>query len=237
MSLSVLDIFKVGVGPSSSHTMGPMNAACTFVEDLAAGGMLERTVKVGVQVYGSLALTGKGHCTDRAILLGLEGHRPASVVPESMDPAIARIRSSGRLQLHGRHEIDFDEPLDLLLHRDQTLPLHTNGLRFSALDAAGALLHREEFYSVGGGFVVRAGDFGREAAGGAQVESPFAFTSAHELLAACRENGLEMHQLVLANERSFRPEEETVSELLRIWSVMEDCIERGFRARACCLAR
>jgi L-serine dehydratase len=229
MSLSVLDIFKVGVGPSSSHTMGPMNAACTFVEDLAAGGMLERTVKVGVQVYGSLALTGKGHCTDRAILLGLEGHRPASIVPESMDPAIARIRSSGRLQLHGRHEIDFDEPLDMLLHRDQTLPLHTNGLRFSALDAAGALLHREEFYSVGGGFVVRAGDFGREAAGGAQVESPFAFTSAHELLAACRENGLEMHQLVLANERSFRPEEETVSELLRIWSVMEDCIERGFR--------
>jgi len=229
MSLSVLDIFKVGVGPSSSHTMGPMNAACTFVEDLAAGGMLERTVKVGVQVYGSLALTGKGHCTDRAILLGLEGHRPASVVPESMDPAIARIRSSGRLQLHGRHEIDFDEPLDLLLHRDQTLPLHTNGLRFSALDAAGALLHREEFYSVGGGFVVRAGDFGREAAGGAQVELPFAFTSARELLTACRENGLEMHQLVLANERSFRPDEETVSELLRIWSVMEDCIERGFR--------
>jgi L-serine dehydratase len=229
MSLSVLDIFKVGVGPSSSHTMGPMNAACTFVEDLAAGGMLERTAKVGAQVYGSLALTGKGHCTDRAILLGLEGHRPASVVPESMEPAIARIRSSGRLRLHGRHEIDFDEPLDLLLHRDQTLPLHTNGLRFSALDAAGALLHREEFYSVGGGFVVRAGDFGREAAGRAQVESPFPFTSARELLTACRENGLEMHQLVLANERSFRPDEETVSELLRIWSVMEDCIERGFR--------
>jgi len=229
MSLSVLDIFKIGLGPSSSHTMGPMNAACAFVADLAGQGLLERTARVGVQLYGSLALTGRGHCTDRAVLLGLEGHRPDEIEPESIESALARIRSTGRLRLGGSHEIEFDEPLDLLFHRDQTLPLHTNGMRFTALDASGVALHRDEFYSVGGGFIARAAEFGRDEPGPAGTVLPHAFGSAQELLALCREQGLDLHELVLANERAFRPDEQTTAALLRVWSVMNGCIERGFK--------
>jgi L-serine dehydratase len=229
MSLSVLDIFKIGLGPSSSHTMGPMNAACTFVEDLNALAALASTARVGAQVYGSLALTGKGHCTDRALLLGLEGGRPDTIEPDAIEPALARIRADGRLRLGGRHEIEFDELLDLLFHLDQTLPLHPNGLRFTALDAAGEVLHREEFYSTGGGFIVRSRDFGHAVAGAASVELPHPFDSARELLQACRDHGLELHELMLANESAFRPAAATVAALLRIWQVMHECIESGFR--------
>jgi len=229
MTLSVLDIFKIGLGPSSSHTMGPMNAACAFMADLAAQGLIGNTARVGVQLYGSLALTGLGHCTDRAVLLGLEGHRPDEIEPEAIEPALARIRTTGRLRLGGTRDIEFDEPLDVLWHRDQTLPLHTNGMRFTALDGAGAVLHREEFYSTGGGFIVRAREFGRAEQGRTATRVPHPFESARELLSACRDQGLDLHELVLANERAFRPDGETTAALLRIWSVMSDCIERGFR--------
>jgi L-serine dehydratase len=230
MGLSVLDIFKVGLGPSSSHTMGPMNAARAFVADLVEQGLIERTARVGVQLYGSLALTGLGHCTDRAVLLGLEGHRPDAIEPDAIEPVLARIRGSSRLLLGGRREIDFDEPLDLLWHREQRLPLHTNGMRFTALDATGEVLHREEFYSTGGGFVARAAEFGRPATAGATAQVPHPFQSAKDLLQACRDQGLELHELVLANERAFRPDAETAAALLAIWAVMNACIERGFRA-------
>ncbi len=228
MTLSVLDIFKVGIGPSSSHTMGPMNAAREFVEDLAARGLLDRTARVGAQVYGSLALTGRGHCTDRAILLGLEGHRPDTIDPAEMDPALERIRSTGRLRLGGMREIEFDEPLDLLFHRDQVLPLHPNGMRFTALAVGGDVLHREEYYSTGGGFTVRAAEFGHAPAARGKVASVHPYTSGAELLKSARDHGLELHELVLANERSFRGDLETRAALLGIWSVMHACIERGF---------
>ena len=228
MTLSVLDIFKVGVGPSSSHTMGPMNAAADFVAALDERGLLARTARVGAQVYGSLALTGLGHCTDRAILLGLEGLRPDTIDPAAIEPALARIRGSGRLALAGSREIAFDEPMDLLFHRDQRLPLHPNGLRFTALDATGATLHRDEYYSIGGGFVVRAADFGRERPEAAEVRVAHPFDSARELLETARAHGIELHELVMANERAFRPEAETRARLLHLWSVMHDCIERGF---------
>jgi L-serine dehydratase len=228
MNLSVLDIFKIGIGPSSSHTMGPMNAARGFVEDLAARGLLEQTSKVGAQVYGSLALTGKGHCTDRAILLGLEGQRPDTIDPAAMDPAIERIRGLGRLRLGGSHEIEFDEPLDLLFHRDQVLPLHPNGMRFTAFDSSGDVLHRDEYYSTGGGFTVRAAQFGLPSADPRQVTVPHPFESALDLLESARRSGLELHELVLANESAFRSEAQTRAALLGIWSVMSECIERGF---------
>jgi L-serine dehydratase len=228
MNLSVLDIFKVGIGPSSSHTMGPMNAAREFVEDLATRGMLDRTARIGVQVYGSLALTGKGHCTDRAILLGLEGHRPDTIDPAGMDPALERIRTTGRLRLGGSREIEFDEPLDLLFHRDQVLPLHPNGMRFTALAASGEVLHRDECYSTGGGFTARAEAFGQSRDDGRRVAIPHPFASARELLHSARDLGLELHELVLENERAFRSDAETSTALLGIWSVMHACIERGF---------
>ena len=229
MSLSVLDIFKIGLGPSSSHTMGPMNAAAAFVDDLRNRQLLGRVAKIGAQVYGSLALTGHGHCTDRAILLGLEGHRPDTLPPAEIEPVLARIRAQSRLRLGGDHEIEFDEPLDLLFHKDQTLPLHPNGMRFTALEAAGTVLHRDEYYSTGGGFIVRAADFGREEAAAHQVALRFPFESARELLQTCRDHGLDLHELVLENEKSFRPPAETRQALLKIWSVMSDCIERGLQ--------
>ncbi|HWJ07603.1 MAG TPA: L-serine ammonia-lyase [Steroidobacteraceae bacterium] len=229
MNLSVLDIFKVGVGPSSSHTMGPMNAACAFVRELEARGLLERTEKVGAQMYGSLALTGRGHCTDRAVLLGLEGHQPATIDPAAMTPTIERIRSTGRIRLAGQKEVPFDEPLDLLFHRDQTLPQHPNGMRFTALDAAGQVVWRDEYFSTGGGFVVRGEEFGRDTAATHAVQVPHPFTSAQELLALARDCGLDLHELVLANERAFRPDAETRAALLHVWAVMSECIERGFK--------
>jgi L-serine dehydratase len=233
MNLSVLDIFKIGIGPSSSHTMGPMNAARRFALDLDERGLLARTAQVVVQLYGSLALTGRGHCTDRAVLLGLEGAEPRTVDPDAIEPALGRIRSTGRLKLLGQYDIAFDEALDLLFHRDQVLPGHANGLRFSALDTARTVLYREEFFSVGGGFIVRASQFGAEpAAGDARaVRVPHTFDSAGALLARCRETGLEIHELVLANERSWRPEQETRAALLGIHDTMQRCIERGFRAQ------
>jgi L-serine dehydratase len=237
MSLSVLDIFKIGIGPSSSHTMGPMNAARRFVSSLATRCLLERTAQVGVQLYGSLALTGKGHCTDRAILLGLEGLDPATLDPAAVEPALARIRATQRIRLAGTHEIAFDEPMDVLWHRDQVLPGHSNGMRFTALDAERQVLHREESYSIGGGFVVGAEDLqpaadGSAAGGSARGPSlPYPFESAAELLERCRTHGLDMHELVAANERAFRPDAATRDALLKIWGVMQACVERGFTAQ------
>ena len=230
MKLSVLDIFKIGVGPSSSHTMGPMNATRLFVQDLIERSLLERTRHVSVQLYGSLALTGRGHCTDRAVLLGLEGFAPETLEPELVEPTLERIRGSQRLKLLGRHEIEFDEALDVLWLRDQVLPGHPNGMRVTAFGSSREAIYSEEFYSVGGGFVLRAAELGQANAGGPDICVPYPFNSGDSLLAQCRDHGLEIHELVAANERAFRPATETDVALLKIWNVMQACIERGFNA-------
>jgi len=229
VNLSVFDVFKVGVGPSSSHTMGPMLAARMFVQDLAARDLLGRTTEVFAQLYGSLALTGLGHCTDRAVLLGLEGNDPTGFDPAIMEPTLARIRGSGRLRLLGRHEIAFDEPMNLLFLRDQMLPGHSNGMRFTARDAEGRTLLGEEMYSIGGGAVQRAGD--QEVSGGGDVPTPpLPFANADELLVRCREAGLTIDGLMLENERALRKPAEIEAGLTRIWSVMQACVLRGFAA-------
>jgi L-serine dehydratase len=229
MSLSVFDIFKIGIGPSSSHTMGPMNAARSFVELLAARDLLSRTSQVSAQLYGSLALTGRGHCTDRAILLGLEGMSPDTIDSAAVEPALRRIRDIGRIRLAGRHEIAFDEPLNLLFHMDQVLPGHSNGMRFTAHDSALQVLAREEYYSIGGGFIVRAG--AEADVGAARRETPFEFNSGARLLELARAHGLEIHELVQARERTWRTDTEIRAGLLRIWQVMQDCVRRGFEAQ------
>jgi L-serine dehydratase len=229
MSLSVFDIFKIGIGPSSSHTMGPMNAARSFVQLLASRELLTQTAQVSAQLYGSLALTGRGHCTDRAILLGLEGLSPDTIDSAIVEPTLQRIRSTKRIRLLGLHEIAFDEPLNLLFHTDQVLPGHSNGMRFTAQDAALNVLAREEYYSIGGGFIVQAG-----AAAEAQsvtLEPPFAFDSAARLLEHGKAQGLELHELMMARERTWRAESEVRAALLRIWKVMQDCVRRGFEAQ------
>jgi L-serine dehydratase len=228
MTVSVFDIFKVGIGPSSSHTMGPMRAAREFALGLKRAGLLGATQQIAVRLYGSLAFTGVGHGTDRAVLAGLEGAQPESVDPDAIEPGIARIRSSGRIRLLGEHEIAFDEPMQLLFMRHERLPRHSNGMRFSALDAAGKVLREEEYYSVGGGFIVR-GDEQEAQGAGARAAPPYPFTSGDELLARCREHGLEIYEVVLANERSWAPEAEVRAKLLHLWTVMQACVERGFR--------
>ncbi|HVO49093.1 MAG TPA: L-serine ammonia-lyase [Steroidobacteraceae bacterium] len=228
MSLSVFDIFKVGIGPSSSHTMGPMRAAREFVLSLQRDGLLKPTKEIAIRLYGSLALTGVGHGTDRAILAGLEGAVPESVDPDSIEPTLQRIRSNGRINLIGEHEIAFDEPMQLLFMRHETLPRHSNGMRFTALDAARKVLREDDYYSIGGGFIVRGDEpEARETAEHAMPPHPF--TSGTELLALCREHGLELYELIMANERAWRTEDQVRAGLLNIWKVMQGCVERGFR--------
>lgn len=208
--------------------MGPMRAAREFVLGLERDGSLPAIEEIAVQLYGSLALTGAGHGTDRALLAGLEGAQPETVDPDSIDPLVQRIRSSGRINLLGKHEIGFDEPMQLLFMYHERLPRHSNGMRFTALAANKHIVKQEEFYSIGGGFVVR-GDEAEAHETSAHKAPPYPFSSGAELLKRCRENGLELFELMLANERAWHPEAEVRERLLHIWHVMQACVERGFR--------
>jgi L-serine dehydratase len=228
MTLSVFDIFKVGIGPSSSHTMGPMRAAREFVLGLKRDGLLLETEQIAVRLYGSLALTGAGHGTDRAVLAGLEGAEPESVDPDSIEPLLQRIRSTGRIKLLGEREIAFDEPMALLFMYHERLPRHSNGMRFTALAANKRGLREEDYYSIGGGFVVR-GDEVEAPETSAHKAPPYPFSSGAELLALCKENGLELFEVMLANERTWATDEQIRTKLLHIWQVMQACVERGFR--------
>ena len=185
--------------------MGPMRAAREFVSGLKRDGLLAKTEEIAVRLYGSLALTGVGHGTDRAILAGLEGAEPESVDPDSIEPTLGRIRSSGRLRLLGEREIAFDEPMQLLFMQHERLPRHSNGMRFTALGAGHAVLREEDYYSIGGGFIVR-GDETEAPEAHAHAPPPYPFSSGDELLALCREHGLEMFELILANERTWAKE-------------------------------
>src|SRR5579885_579437 len=227
MSLSVFDIFKVGIGPSSSHTMGPMRAAREFALGLERDGLLAATKQVTARLYGSLALTGLGHGTDRAVLVGLEGADPETVDPDGIEPTLQRIRAGKRIRLLGKHEIDFDEKTHLLLLRTERLPGHPNGMRFTAADAGGSTLREEDSYSIGGGFIVRGGESqAREAT--ERPPPPYPFNSAAELLAKCRDNGLELFELVLATQRTWASEEQVRAGVLHLWEVMQGCVQRGF---------
>ncbi len=229
MNLSVFEIFKIGIGPSSSHTMGPMNAARAFVDSLAAQGLLARTETVTAELYGSLALTGRGHCTDRAILLGLEGMRPETIDSAQVEPTVERIRRAQRLRLGGEREIGFDEARHLLFHHNRVLPGHSNGMQFTARDAAGATLAHEEYYSTGGGFIVKAGEAAGQ--GTQRAQAPHEFDSAAALLELGTRHGLELHELMMARELTWRSRDEVRRGLLEIWRVMRECVQRGFTAQ------
>lgn len=225
MALSLFDIFKIGVGPSSSHTMGPMLAAARFVA--ALGPDLDAVAQVRVEVYGSLALTGVGHGTDRAILVGLEGALPDQIEPDAMDQAVARIRDSRMVNLGGTKAIPFDPATDLILERKIRLPYHTNGMKFSAFDGAGHVLREEIFYSVGGGFVVTAAEAAQNAPAGDEVPVPYPFTSGDEMLAIGREQGKTIAEMVMANEQALHSEQEIRDRLDLVWRTMEAAIDRG----------
>jgi L-serine dehydratase len=231
MALSVFDLFKIGIGPSSSHTVGPMWAALRFVRALEARGVPAQVRRVRADLFGSLALTGRGHATDKAILLGLSGEQPDTVDPNAVEPLIERIRSTHMLQLAGQVAIPFDEAGDLVFHNDESLPRHPNGLRFAAFDAAGLELAEETYYSVGGGFVISEAEAAAGQAGGNEPAGPvpYEFGSAAELLQIGRRTGLSIAAVVRRNETAWRSPAETEAGLDRIWAVMEQCIERGCR--------
>ncbi|MFK4225810.1 L-serine ammonia-lyase [Streptomyces sp. NPDC019890] len=227
MAISVFDLFKVGIGPSSSHTVGPMKAARLFVTALDEDGLLSRTHSVRAELFGSLGATGHGHGSDKAVLLGLEGEDPETVDTSAVDARVHRIREMGRLRLLGVREVDFREREHLMLHRRRTLPFHPNGMRFQALDHDGGELRSRTYYSVGGGFVVDESATGADRIKPDDTPVRLPFGSASELLLRAYESGLPLSGVMLANELSWRGESEVRAGLLRIWTVMQECVERG----------
>jgi L-serine dehydratase len=227
MAISVFDLFKIGIGPSSSHTVGPMRAAHRFANCLRNRNLLSATVAVRTELFGSLGATGRGHGSDIAIMLGLEGEEPDLVDTDSMTARVASIRERGQISLLGVHPIPFVEKTHLILHRRETLPYHPNGMRFVALDAEGHELFVRIYYSVGGGFVVTEAAAGADRIAIDATKLPFPFHSAREMLALCQEHNLSISQLMMANEKVWRDEAEIRSGLLSIWDVMQACVRRG----------
>lgn len=226
MAISVFELFKIGIGPSSSHTVGPMRAALQFVTGLQESGLLDRTESVRAELYGSLGATGKGHGSDKAVLLGLQGEAPDLVDTDAVPEMLATIRQEKQINLLGCRKIPFVEGEHLLMYR-KPLPFHPNGMRFAACDASGTELSSKVYYSVGGGFVVNEDAVGVDRIVPDTTTVRYPFKSAEELLGLCGKTGLSISQLMLENEKAWRPEQETRDGLARIWQVMQECVRRG----------
>lgn len=233
MAVSVFDLFKIGIGPSSSHSVGPMRAARLFALRLKHEGLLDQTTRVVSQLYGSLGATGKGHGSDKAVLLGLAGHEPDSVDVEQVPAYLEAIRAGNTLALLGEHPVAFNEAKDLVFFRRQSLPFHANGMRFIAQDGDEQTVLERTYYSVGGGFVVSD----EVAADGTKQKViapdatvlPYPFKSGDELLDLTRQHGISIAELMCRNERHWRSDDETRAGLLHIWQTMQDCVARGLR--------
>jgi L-serine dehydratase len=229
VTISAFELFTVGIGPSSSHTVGPMRAASSFAGRLRAEGLLGRVAGVRCELFGSLGATGHGHGSVRAVVLGLEGERPDLVDPVASAPRVDTVRREGELRLAGEHPIAFAVDEDVVLHRRKRLEFHSNGMLFRAVDNDGAELCRREYYSVGGGFVLDQDETGAPVVVEDSTPVRFPFRTGEELLARTRETGLRISDVMLANELSWRSEADVRSGLLHIWTVMQECVERGTR--------
>jgi L-serine dehydratase len=228
MAISVFDLFKIGIGPSSSHTGGPMAAAHRFARGLHRDGLLEKTGSVQAILYGSLGLTGKGHGSDKAVILGLEGDKPERVDVDTVDARLAGIRSRGALRLFDSHDIPFVVGEHLIFERKKSLPGHPNGMRFTAYTASGDELRSKVYYSVGGGFILDENAAGADRIKPDDTVLPYRFDTAAELLRHCRETGLSISALMLENEKAFgRTEEEIRTGLVDLLQVMRACVDRG----------
>lgn len=219
MKTSLFDLFKIGIGPSSSHTVGPMRAAYRFGEVLATTRKLAQTARVRVELYGSLALTGRGHGTPRGVVLGLSGEQP-----DTVDPYV--LESPGSVLLAGTRLIPFRPGEDIVFHEDLLLPGHSNGMRFTAFDGSGAVVETRVYYSVGGGFVVEEGENGADRN---RATVPYPFGSGEELLHMAAATGMRIDQIMFANEQAWRTEHEIHEGIQRIWDAMRTCTERGLR--------
>jgi L-serine dehydratase len=231
MAVSAFDLFKIGIGPSSSHTVGPMRAARMFGLRLLREGLLFDTARVQVQLFGSLGATGKGHGSDKAVLLGLAGHSPETVDVDQVAHILGRIRSNNSISLIARHVLAFDEAHDLVFHRKETLPFHANGMRCTAFNAQGKAFFEKTYYSVGGGFVV-SGELSADRTRAARIAPdatvlPMGFKSGAELLALCAQHQMSIAHVMRANERHWRGDAEIDAGLLSIWQVMQACVARG----------
>ncbi|MBB1074028.1 L-serine ammonia-lyase [Rhodoferax sp. 4810] len=226
MAISVFDLFKVGIGPSSSHTVGPMRAARLFALALQRDGLLAYTASVTCELYGSLGATGKGHGSDVAVMLGLLGHAPDTVDVDAVPSLIAQVRAEQSLNVLGQHRITFVEKDHVLMYRREAMAEHPNGMKFTALDALGKELRQTKYLSVGGGFVITAGR-PNEAVLTEYQKVSYPFTSGAELLSSCKQSGLSISQLMWANERTWRSDAEIHTGLANIWRVMRECVQRG----------
>jgi L-serine dehydratase len=233
MALSVFDLFKIGIGPSSSHTVGPMKAAAMFVARLREDALLERVARVEVRMYGSLGATGKGHGTDKAVMLGLEGLMPDTIDPDTIEPRLKAIRKAGQLQLGGTHAMAFSEKNDLTFLRREALPYHSNGVKFVGFDASGTVISERRYFSIGGGFVVSQEEADAPTDGPAIVSDPttvrYPFSSGDDLLAICAGTDLTIAQVMRVNEQSWRSDADIDAGLDRIWDAMKACVARGIR--------
>jgi L-serine dehydratase len=234
MAISAFDLFKIGIGPSSSHTVGPMRAAGMFTDSLVADGVLDQVARVHIELFGSLGATGHGHGSVPAIVLGLLGEHPESVDPAAARPSVESARETGRLALRGvgapARLIDFDVDEDIVLHRRKRLPFHSNAMVFTATDSEGSELSNRTYYSVGGGFVLSQNEAGSPSLVPDAVAVPYPFGSGAELLSRTHESGLPISGIMLANELVRRSETDIRTGLLRIWSVMQDCVTAGCQA-------
>jgi L-serine dehydratase len=226
MAISVFDLFKVGIGPSSSHTVGPMRAAGMFAQLLQKEGLLDQTAGVKAELYGSLGATGKGHGSDIGIMLGLMGHTPDTVDVAAVPGLIQQARTLQSIALLATRTIAFREKEHVLMYRREAMAEHPNGMQFSAFDAAGAVLRQVKYLSVGGGFVVTVGARNDQVLTAYQ-QVPYPFTSGDQLLALCKQHGLTLSELMWANERTWRTDEDIRSQLLYLWHVMRACVQRG----------
>ena len=234
MAISAFDLFSVGIGPSSSHTVGPMRAAHTFAQGLAERGELESVGRVRAELFGSLGATGHGHGSVRAVLLGLEGEAPETTDPRGTAARETAIREAGELNLGGTHPVPIEVDTDIVLHRRQALPFHANGMRFSAFASPEpgpeeVPLTTREYYSVGGGFVLDQDEVGENVIVPDHTPVRYPFTTGAQLLARCEESGLPISGVMLANELSWRTEGEVRSGLLDLWEVMQECVDNGCR--------
>ena len=229
MAISVFDLFSIGIGPSSSHTVGPMRAANQFVDELQADGLLEGVHRIKAELYGSLGATGKGHGSDKAVILGFEGDSPESVDTTTVDDRLARIRQQQQVNLLGKQLVKFIEKDDLIMHRRKTLPFHANGMTFSAFDQQGKELYRATFYSVGGGFIVDETASGTDRIKQDNTVLPYPFLSAVNLLIHCANQNMRISDIMMENEKVWRDEDEIRAGLLKIWKVMKTCVNNGCR--------
>ena len=227
MTVSVFDLFKIGIGPSSSHTVGPMVASRRFVQALADAGELTRVARVRTELYGSLGTTGRGHGSTKAVLLGLEGDTPRGLPIESIPERLAAIRDNKQLNLLGNHRVNYTEATDLILHKRKSLPYHPNGMIFRAYAADGEEFRAQAYYSIGGGFVVDEEDAERPVVKEAAADIPYPFSSGNQLLQLCTDTGHSISHLMLENEKALLPEDTIRRELSDIWTAMRECVQRG----------